>query len=81
MRQEKDIPIVQAPFVPQTIINSLPQGVQIIVQFAPQVNIVVGLTLEQMKDAMERSLQLRKDQALLNPEAVRAMMARKDLKV
>ena len=76
--KQLDIP---APFVPQTIINSLPEGVQIIVQFAPQVNIVVGLTLDQMKDAMQRSLQLRQDRSLLNPEAVKAMMARKDLKV
>lgn len=78
---EKDIPTIQAPFAPSTIINPHPGGIQVIATIAPQTSIVVGLSLEQLKASLERCLQLRQDQALLNPEAIRQMMARKDLKV
>ncbi len=71
----------QQPVVgPQTVINPTPEGIQIIVAFAPQVHLAVVLSLEQMKAAMERCLQMRVQQSLVDKEAASRLIGRKDLK-
>lgn len=50
---------VQPDFTAQTIINSLPDGIQIIVQTAPQVSMVVVISLAQLQEAMKNCMQLR----------------------
>lgn len=50
---------VKPDFTAQTIINSLPDGIQIIVQTAPQCSMLLFISLAQMQEAMKNCLQLR----------------------
>jgi len=68
----------RATFTAQTIINSLPDSIQIIVPFAPQVSIITVLTLDQVKEAMARCLQMRTQQPH-QQEAPTLLTTRKDL--
>ncbi len=67
----------QNGFRPQTILNSLPEGIQIIIPFAPQVSIVMILSIEQVKEALERCLKLR----MVDKQAMKRLVEGGDLRV
>lgn len=48
-------------FVPGTILVPMPEGVRIIANVAPQVNIVLDVTVEQVKQVLERCLSMRSE--------------------
>lgn len=71
MRPQEEIPM----FTPQTMINVTPNGIQVLAVIAPQISVVVDLTVEQLKAALENCLKLR----LTQPDAlaVEQMMRKK----